>query len=193
MSMLRSALEEILTPAVAELDDDGLESEFEALARAADVIYARRLRLLGEIERRGTYARDGHVSLTAWLAGRFRKTWSAASRLVRSARALEQMPSTRRALEEGEITSSALEVVLPARDVDPQAFTQAEAYLVEAASTLPIRDLRRVVTTWTRAARTPGAPRRANGRGSETGCTSLRPLKAWSGWTATSTARPGRR
>src|SRR5688572_2097612 len=71
---VRSALEESLTPAVAELDDVGLEEEFEELDRAADLNYARRLRLLGEIERRGTYARDGHVSLTSWLARRFRTT-----------------------------------------------------------------------------------------------------------------------
>ncbi len=152
MSTLRSALEQILTEDVAGLDDDGLEEEFEELDRAADVIYATRLRLLAEIERRGTYARDGHLSLTSWLAQRFRKTWSAASRLVRAARALEQMPATREALGQGEIASSALEVLMPAREVDPEAFATAEQYLVEAASTLGIPDLRRVVATWRQAA-----------------------------------------
>jgi hypothetical protein len=152
MSTLRSALEEILTEDPAGIDDAGLEEEFQELDRAADLIYAKSLRLLTEIERRGTYARDGHLSLTSWLAQRFGKTWSAASRLVRTARALEQMPSTREALDQGEITSSALEVVLPAREVDPEAFTQAEDYLVEAASALSIPDLRRIMATWRQAA-----------------------------------------
>ena len=158
MSMLPSGLEEILAEDEAGVDDDGLEEEFAALDRAADVIDGKRLRVLAQIERRGTYARDGHVSLTAWLAGRFRKTWSAASRLVRAARALEQMPSTREALESGEITSSAVDVLMPAREVDPQAFAQAEDYLVEAATTLSIPDLGRVVGTWRRAAEDARGP-----------------------------------
>jgi uncharacterized protein DUF222 len=152
MSMLRSALEEIRTEDVAGMDDEGLEAEFAELDRAADVIDAKRLRVLCEIERRGTYARDGYLSVTSWLAQRFRKTWSAASRLVRASRALEQMPGTREALDEGEITSSAVELLTSAREVDPEAFAQAEHYLVEAASTLAIPDLRRVVATWRQAA-----------------------------------------
>ncbi len=140
------------------MDDEGLEEEFAELDRAADVIHGKRLRVLAQIERRGTYARDGHVSITSWLAQRFRKTWSAASRLVRQARALEQMPSTREALEAGEITSSAVDVLMPAHEVDPKAFAQAEDYLVEAATTLSIPDLGRVVGTWRRAAEDARGP-----------------------------------
>ena len=152
MSMLPSALEEIQTSDVAGIDDEGLEAEFEELDRASDVIHAKRLRVLSEIEHRGTYARDGHLSLTSWLAQRYHKTWSAASRLVRSARALEQMPGTREALDEGEITSSGVDVLMPAHETHPRAFQTAETYLVKAASTLSIPDLRRVVATWWRAA-----------------------------------------
>ncbi len=150
--MLRSALEEIQGRDPDRLDEAGLEEGYAELERAADVVLSERLRWLAAIERRGIYARDGHLSLTAWLAQRFRKTWSAASRLVRAARALEQMPGTREALDQGEITSSAVDVVMPAREVDPAAFIQAEGYLVDAASTLSIPDLRRVVATWRRAA-----------------------------------------
>jgi hypothetical protein len=152
MSNLQSALEEIQGTDPDRIDEAALADGYAELERAADVVLSERLKWLAAIERRGTYARDGHVSLTAWLAQRFRKTWSAASRLVRAARALEQMPSTREALESGEITSSAVDVLLPARQVDPQAFAQAEAYLVEAASTLSIPDLRGAVATWRRAA-----------------------------------------
>jgi Domain of unknown function (DUF222)/HNH endonuclease len=158
MSNLQSALEEILTEDEAVLDDDGLEEAFAELDWAADVIHAKRLRVLAQIERRGTYARDGRLSITSWLAGRFRKTWSAASRLVRAARALEQMPATRDALEEGEITSSAVDLLTSVREVDPQAFTHAEDYLVEAATTLSIPDLGRVVGTWRRAAEDARGP-----------------------------------
>ena len=63
--MLPSGLEEILAEDEAGLDDDGLEEEFAALDKAADVIDGKRLRVLAQIERRGTYARDGHLSLTS--------------------------------------------------------------------------------------------------------------------------------
>jgi Domain of unknown function (DUF222)/HNH endonuclease len=61
-------------------------------------------------------------------------------------------PPPGEALEEGEITSSAVDLLASAREVDPQAFAQAEDYLVEAATTLSIPDLGRVVGTWRRAA-----------------------------------------
>ena len=103
--MLRSALEEVHAEDPDRLGEADLEDGYAELERAADVLLSERLRWLAAIERRGTYARGGHLSLTSWLAQRFHKSWSAASRLVRAARALERMPATREALEEGEITS----------------------------------------------------------------------------------------
>jgi hypothetical protein len=158
MSNLQSALEEIQAQDPDRIDEAALVDGYAELDRAVEELSAMRLRWLGSIERRGTYANDGHLSITSWLAQRFRKTWSAASRLVRAARALEQMPATREALESGEITSSAVDVLTPAREVDPQAFAQAEDYLVEAATTLSIPDLGRVVGTWRRAAEDARGP-----------------------------------
>src|SRR5215210_4686566 len=152
MSMLQSALEELRAADPDRIDEADLAEGYAELDRGVEELSALRLRWLGSIERRGTYAEDGHLSITSWLAGRFRKTWSAASRLVRAARALEQMPATREALQEGEITSSAVDLLCCAREVDPQAFAQAEDYLVQAATTLSIPDLGRVVGTWRRAA-----------------------------------------
>ena len=106
MSNLQSALEKIQGTDPDRIDEVALADGYAELEWAADVVLSERLKWLGSIERRGTYAREGHLSLTSWLAQRFRKTWSAASRLVRQARALEQMPGTREALESGEITSS---------------------------------------------------------------------------------------
>lgn len=158
MSNLQSALEEIQGTDPDRIDEAALADGYAELEWAADVVLSARLTWLASIERRGTYARDGHLSITSWLAQRFRKTWSAASRLVGAARALEQMPTTREALESGEITSSAVDLLMPAQQVDPKAFTQAEASLVEAATTLSIPDLGRVVATWRRAAEDARGP-----------------------------------
>lgn len=46
--------------------------------------------------------------------------------MVRMARALDRMPRTRRALEEGEISLSAARVLSKARETDPEALSEAE-------------------------------------------------------------------
>lgn len=151
MSTIRSALDQLRAEELAWVDDDGLEADFAELERAADVLHAERLRRLAEIERRGSYRRDGYLSLTSWLAQRFRVAWSAACQQVRAARALEQMPATREALAEGEITRSAVRVLVVAREADPEAFAPAEGTLVDAARRLGVRDLRRAVAYWRQA------------------------------------------
>lgn len=63
------------------------------------MIDVERLRRLAEIERRRVFARDGHLSAAAWLASTYREGWGSAREQVRIARALEEMPETRAALE----------------------------------------------------------------------------------------------
>lgn len=68
------------------------------------------------------------------------------------ARALEDMPVTRRALEDGDLSMSAARVLVEARDVDHEAFRSSEATLVEAARIHSMRDVRRVASYWRQAA-----------------------------------------
>ena len=68
-----------------------------------------------------------------WLVTRFKVAWGAAREQVRIARGLEAMPATRRALEEGEVSMSAVRVLVSAREADPEAFTRGEETLVEAS------------------------------------------------------------
>lgn len=70
---------------------------------------------------------------------------------MRTARALEEMPETRRALDEGELSMSAVGVLVSARDADPEAFRDSEAQLVEAARIHSMHDLRRVAAYWRQA------------------------------------------
>jgi hypothetical protein len=58
------------------------------------------------------------------------------------------MPRTRLALEEGEVTMSAVRVLVEAREADPEAFARSEAHLVEAARLHPVGDLQRVAAYW---------------------------------------------
>jgi hypothetical protein len=151
VSELRSAIEMMRAETLAELPDAVIEEDFAELQRAAELIDAERLRRLAEIDRRGTFRRDGHLSAAAWLADRFRMSWGAARGQVRMARALEDMPETRRALEEGELSISAVRVLVGARETDPEAFRDSEAQLVEAARIHSTQDLQRVATYWRQA------------------------------------------
>jgi hypothetical protein len=151
MSELRSALESLRSETLAHLPDARIEEDFAELQRAAELIDAERLRRLAEIERRGMYTRDGHLSTASWLATRFKVAWGAAREQVRTARALGQMPQTRRALDEGDLSMSAVRVLVSAREADPDAFTNSERQLVEAACIHSMHDLRRVAAYWRQA------------------------------------------
>jgi hypothetical protein len=148
VSELRSAIEMIQAESLADLPDARIEGDFAELQRAAELIDAERLRRLAEIERRGLYTRDGHLSTASWLATRFKVAWGTAREQVRTARALEEMPRTRRALDDGDLSMSAVRVLVAARDVDPDSFRDSEALLVDAARIHSMHDLRRVAAYW---------------------------------------------
>ena len=66
---------------------------------------------------------------------------------LRVARALDEMPDAQRALEEGEVSMSAVRILATAHDVDPEAFRRAEGQLVEAARIHSAGDLHRVTAS----------------------------------------------
>jgi hypothetical protein len=70
---------------------------------------------------------------------------------LRVARGLEQMPETRRALDEGELSMSAVRILVATRDADPEAFRRCERELVEAARIHSANDLQRVAAYWRQA------------------------------------------
>jgi hypothetical protein len=74
--------------------------------------------------------------------------WSAASREIRTARSLERMPHTRGALGTGELTASAVQMLVWARQAHPAQFHGSEQALVEAAKRLPARQLQHTVAHW---------------------------------------------
>jgi hypothetical protein len=148
VSELRSAIEGLRAESLPELPDARIEQDFAELQEAAEQLEAERLRRLAEIDRRGLYARDGHLSVASWLSAVHGVAWGSAREHVRVARGLEQMPLTRRALEAGEFSMSAVRSLVAAREADPEAFARAEPVLVEAARVHTLAELGRVVAFW---------------------------------------------
>src|SRR3972149_235012 len=103
----------------------------------------------------------GPLSVASWLTARFRLAWSTAVRQVRQARALEAMPLAREALAEGDLSRSAVDVLVAARESNVEAFGRDEGSLVEAARTMPYAALRRVAPRCGGAAQPRGVARGA--------------------------------
>jgi hypothetical protein len=161
MSTLRSALDELRATDVALAPDEELTGDLFELERASRVIDAERSRRLVEVDRRGTWALDGHLSLVSWLSSRLRLGSGRAARHVRLARALHAMPATREALGSGELSNEAAELLVSAREAAPETFERAEATLVDAATALSPRDLRSAIAYWRQAADSEQARERA--------------------------------
>jgi len=133
---------------LADLPDARLEEDFAEIQRAVELLEAERLRRLAEIDHRGLHERDGFFSAASWLVSSHKVAWGNARAELRIARALRDMPRSLTALQEGEVSMSAIKVLAAARQTDPSAFDRAEPQLLEAARVHAIGDLQRVVGFW---------------------------------------------
>ena len=152
MSTLRSALDEFRMDDVVSLSDDELGDRLDQIEHAGRVIEAERGRALAEIERRRVFAADGHLSAAAWLAHRQGVSRRSAEAAVRRARALESMPSVAQAFAEGEVSTSAVDVLAFAREAAPEAFARSEPAMADAARDMGLAELRAMTETWRIAA-----------------------------------------
>jgi hypothetical protein len=150
MSSLRSALDEYQDD-VSEFPAERVEAEFDDLQWSTGAMHAKRLARLAHIDRHHTYARDGFLSTVSWLCATYRVSAAVAADEVGMARALQHMPRTMQALAQGEISISAVRVLVGAREAHPTEFAEAEDTLVEAASALSHRELCYAVRYWAQA------------------------------------------
>jgi Domain of unknown function (DUF222)/HNH endonuclease len=158
VSELRSAIEALDVLVLAELPDALIEEGFAEVRRARERLEVIELRFLAEADRRHVHARDGHLSTTSWLASVHKSSAGAAKAQVETARALEQMPLTSEALGSGEISMSAAKMLVYSRQVNPDAFGEAEPYLVQAARIHSFKDLSRVLAYWRQRAELESDP-----------------------------------
>jgi len=142
------AIQAFRNDVLPDLPDALAEEDFAELWRASELLELEKLRRLADLERRGVFARDGHLSVAAWLASRFGVARGAAVGAAKTARALEEMPATTAAVEAGRVSLSAARALVSARDVDPEVFARDEGVLVDAARIHPVADLQRVTTLW---------------------------------------------
>lgn len=161
MGMLRSAVDELRSEDVCSASDEQLGDDLCELERVSRVLEAERARRLTEVDRRGAWAVDGHLSVISWLAARLRMGFGRATQQVKLARALREMPVTSRAFGAGDVSSEAVGLLVRAREAAPRAFGESEELLVDAAATLSARELRHALAYWRDAADATRAEERA--------------------------------
>ena len=155
MSSIRTSRAEAVRRALAAYPDDlrnvgdeGVERGYAELQTMEQAIAAKKLKWLAEIERRASFRRDGYLSTTDWLSDRFNVTRGSAKEQVKTAGALDALPEARAALQQGELSPSAVRVLTAAWESHPEAFEASGSSLLEEAKTKPIGDLRRTAEDW---------------------------------------------
>src|SRR5436190_18772314 len=101
MSTLRSGLEELRGQDLGSLSHGELQDRLGEIERACGALAGERARTVAEVERRGSFERDGHLSMASWVETKLGTPFSDAAPEVRVARAREEMPEGREALSEG--------------------------------------------------------------------------------------------
>ena len=155
---LRTVTGTVCGEVLTDLTDGRAEDDLVELHRAIERLETELLRRVADLDRRGSFRRDGHLSTASWLVSALRIGWGAAREQVRLARSLASMRRTRRALEAGDISMSGARLLAITRETDPSAFERAEPYLVEAARSGSLRDLHRVTAVWRDAAERDAIP-----------------------------------
>ncbi|MDT0276424.1 HNH endonuclease signature motif containing protein [Blastococcus goldschmidtiae] len=132
-------------PAVLERTD--------ALVRARNRLDAELARTVREGELTQAAEHDGKASMASWLRGHHRLSKAEAGRVVRSGRALEQLPVLAVAAAAGAVPAEAVNAIAPIAAPDALAAADAQgvdvaeidAALTRAAITAPHADLRQAV------------------------------------------------
>jgi Domain of unknown function (DUF222)/HNH endonuclease len=128
----------------ARLDLDELESELATLAAHLYAGTCRWLELVGELDRRGGWAAEGSGSCAAWIAWRCGLTPRAAREHVRVARRLRELPGTRAAFAQGEMSFAKV------RALTRVATAESEDELLELARVLTAAQLERTLRAYRR-------------------------------------------
>lgn len=148
LNELMSTVEALRGEELDALSDAAAEEAFLWVDRARELVELERARRLADLERRGIHARDGHLSVGAWLATRTGSSIGAAKASVAFARSLAAMPLAVAAVGDGSVSLDAARVLAETQRIDPEAFAASEATLVDAARIHPVRELRHVCAFW---------------------------------------------
>jgi hypothetical protein len=145
---LASLVDGLVTEELPHMRGSDLAAEVVDLRRQIDRLEAQWRRRVAEFDRRSQHRVDGAVSTASWIRWRCRLPARTASRVVKEARALSEMPATSEAVAAGEVPVAHMAMLVTARDRHPDAFPATESTLVDAAKHLSVSELRKLIGYW---------------------------------------------
>jgi hypothetical protein len=141
-------LADLLTRDPGELTDEELAQATVGLARWSQRLDAACGAHAVALERRAVHARDGAVSVPAWLAARTQVSKSRCRGWLSTARDLRECPLVTAAYRDGRLGTAVVESLMRARDGLEVRFAADEAVLVDAVGRLTVESARRVIQRW---------------------------------------------
>jgi hypothetical protein len=153
MSRLAAALDDLAAEDLSGRFGPQLLDRLGELLVASNRLAAQVARTVRECEVTGAAEHDGAKNMASWLRGHARYSPGAASRVVRSGRALAELPAVAAAFAAGTVTAEAVAAIAPVaapgnlataaeQDVD---LPGVDAALAQVAATRPHAELRQVV------------------------------------------------
>ncbi|WP_346623851.1 DUF222 domain-containing protein [Blastococcus montanus] len=153
MDRLTAALDDLAAEDLAGRFGPQLLDRLRPLLVASNRLAAEVTRTVRECEVTSAAEHDGQKAMASWLRGHARLSPAAASRVVRSGRALAQLPAVRAAFAAGAVTAEQVAVIAPVAAPGNAAAAQAQdvelagvdATLAAVAAARPLDELRQVV------------------------------------------------
>ncbi len=161
LATARSFAEALGSLCPGELPDAALSELLVELDAAWNRISAGRVALLGVWDARVAWAADGAQSGPGWVAARTEQARGAVSGEIRVARGLRAMPVTEKAFLSGDLGFAKVRLLVDLAKDLPDAYAEAEAFLVEQVQTVRVDQVPIVLARWRALVDTDGEEERA--------------------------------
>ncbi|MDQ3782648.1 MAG: HNH endonuclease, partial [Actinomycetota bacterium] len=145
---LKSVIDGIAAVDPLLVSDDDLEAGVAVFNRAVSRLEALMARWAGEAKRRGSFQREGLVSLTRWLAFHADMDNGHAKTLVGLAATMNAHPATGSAVASGDLSHTRAGILSRAASQHPKVYERDEAMLLGFARDQSIRDLNHSLRYW---------------------------------------------
>ncbi|MCZ2858002.1 DUF222 domain-containing protein [Blastococcus sp. VKM Ac-2987] len=153
MDRLGSALDDLAGEDLSGRFGPQLLDRLTGLLTAQNRLAAQVARTVRECEVAQAPERDGLASMASWLRGHGKLSPAAASRVVRTGRALAELPAVAEAFDRGAVTAEQVALIAPvaapgnvaAADAQQVDLAGVDATLAEVAASRPHAELRQVV------------------------------------------------
>lgn len=151
------SLVEAFDASIDAMADDVLEKHIIGLHRSINATQARFTRSVRALERRDIPERDHRLTTVGWLKKHCEMTAPEASGTVKTARAMDHMPTVAANAFTGTVPPRSVQLLGQARDRHPWQFRVHEPVFGDVATYLPVTDLQRVIDHWEQQVDYPGA------------------------------------